>query len=50
MLIDWESSRLTKTFATMSAREFYNHKYKGKERFTEEQQKKIEETLDLLKL
>ena len=50
MLLDWESARYSKEFAPLSAREFYEQKYKGKTKFTEEQQKRIEETLDRLGL
>lgn len=50
MVIDWECARLTKEFALLNAREFYEVKYKGKEKFTLGQQKKIEQTLDLLGL
>lgn len=50
MLLDWESARYTKEFAPLTAREFYEKKYKGKDRFTKEQQIKIEQALDYLGL
>lgn len=51
MLLDWECARYTKEFAHLSAREFYEEKYKGeKGRFTKEEETIIEETLNYLGL
>lgn len=50
MLIDWECGRYTKSFATMTAREFYDSKYRNGTRFSLEEQKVIEATLDKLGL
>lgn len=51
MLIDWECGRYTKEFSPMTARKFYEKKYKGgKGRFTLEEEKKIEKTLEELGL